>query len=134
MSWLKKIFGGETPAERYERDASTDDFHLAIVGESNYQYALRAARANLTQDDEGRLILPVRVECEPTNKFDRNAVRVTTIAGATLGYLPREGAALYCEAIARLGGSVICKAALFGGEPDKPSIGVWLDLCEPEDL
>ena len=117
----------------YEFDAC-GDFELAVVGESNYLDTLLDARARLMIDDEGDRVLPVRLECEPTNRHDPNAVRVATIAGDTIGYLSRDDAEDYCEVLTALGGSVICKAELRGGTPGKPHIGAWLYVMSPEEL
>lgn len=143
MSLLNRLFGRPQtgtarprpplPALPYEPDIM-GDIEIAVVGESNYQPALRDALARLLIDDHGEQVLPVRLRCEPTNRYDKNAVQVCTISGATLGYLSRDDAEDYCEAIAAVGGSVVTKARLRGGTPGKPSIGVWLDLCEPDEI
>jgi len=62
--------------------ACGDDFRLEIVGESQYQDVLKGV---LASSADGRGIIPVAVQCEPNNKFDANAVRISTMDGRTIG-------------------------------------------------
>ena len=63
----------------------TGYFGREVVGESNYTKALRNAIGKRGGEKE----MWVTLEREPSNKYDRNAVRVH-IQGATVGYVPRE--------------------------------------------
>jgi hypothetical protein len=117
--------------QRFDLEASSGNFYLEIVGESHYQDVLREL---LIEDTE---FTQVNVECEPTNKFDPDAVRISVPGGRTIGYLARNVAAEYCEVISEIeasGRRVTCFGKLFGGHDDKPSIGVWIDLLEVGDL
>lgn len=60
-------------------------FGRDVVGESNYVKAIRSAVGKKGGEKE----LWVTLEREPSNKYDRNAVRVH-IQGSTVGYIPRE--------------------------------------------
>lgn len=63
----------------------TGYFGREVVGESNYTKALRNAIGKRGGEKE----MWVTLEREPSNKYDRNAVRVH-IQGATVGYVPRD--------------------------------------------
>ncbi len=55
----------------------------------------------------------------------------------TVGYLSRDTALDYEDAVEVWEGKghfVSCKAALFGGTKEKPGIGAWLDLPDPEEI
>jgi len=67
---------------RMDLSACGDDFRLEIVGESQYQDVLKGV---LASSADGRGIIPVAVQCEPNNKFDANAVRISTMDGRTIG-------------------------------------------------
>jgi len=74
---------------------------------------------------------------EPTNEHDSNAVRVHIHGGAQVGYLSREDAIAYRDAMVALTtqrAAGVCPAKLIGGTPGKPSIGVVLDLATPAEL
>lgn len=55
-------------------------YFVGLVGESNYQAAIRKLKVG----DR------VALEHEPTNAFDRQAVRALSPAGETIGYLARD--------------------------------------------
>jgi hypothetical protein len=101
--------------------------YLAVVGESQYQLALR-----LIEKKHGRIcwakLLP-----EPDNPFDRNAVMVE-IDGHTVGYLSRAEAKRYQRRLLPLPQPMQVPAKLIGGERDKPSFGVLLDHRNVEAL
>jgi hypothetical protein len=104
------------------------------VGESHYQNVLRQL---LQRSLSSGRIAPLVVECEPTNKFDANAVRITTTDGLTIGYLRREVAAEYCKVIAEIeaaGYRITCFGKLVGGDNERPSVGVWIDLIGADDI
>jgi hypothetical protein len=92
---------------------------VGVVGESHYQDPLR------TMLGSGKSIR-VTVEGEPANAHDKNAVRIANDAGETIGYLAK-GQYTLLKKIARVA-PVTCSAELRGGTPDKPSIGIVLDL------
>lgn len=74
------------------------DYDFDIVGESNYQEAIRKAAGGYGAWTE-RVVLLVP---EPDNRHDGNAVRVEC-DGEALGYLPAEKAAAYLKRLEQLG-------------------------------
>jgi len=74
---------------------------------------------------------------EPDNPHDPNAIRVCSEGMKTLGYLSRQDVARYKEVFAALKNlkqTGSARASLIGGTAKKPSIGVVIDLLNPEDL
>jgi hypothetical protein len=64
---------------------------------------------------------------EPENPYDPNAVAVF-VDGGLVGRLPREVAPDWHPAVAAAaaeGFVVAGTGAIFGGTPDKPSLGIW---------
>ncbi len=109
--------------------------YLAVVGESNYQDALRRTASICTPGEEGRPSFQAVLVSEPDNPYDANAIAVFSTQGR-LGYLSREHAIEYREVLAEAkrqgsdGGA--CTAHLNGGVPGKPSYGVTLLLAHPD--
>ncbi len=106
------------------------DCGFAIVGESNYQPALRriAKRSRFFR----AVLIP-----ETSNPYDPNAIRVFAQDGGTIGYLSRDNALEYREVFAllsRYGHVGACRAKLIGGMPGKPTLGVLIDLKDTEQL
>ena len=111
-------------------------FDLPIVGESHYLSALEGL-------DAGRRRLGLAVEFDAylihdhENAYDPNATAVYAVDHGQIGYLSREDAVEYREAmnalekVRRFPG---CKAKLIGGTPGKPNLGVLLDLPDPDAL
>jgi hypothetical protein len=60
--------------------ASTKEYSLGLVGESNYQDAIRRCR-------EGE---PVALVREPGNPYDAEAIAALGARGETIGYVPRD--------------------------------------------
>ena len=92
---------------------------IGVVGESHYQDTLRQMLASATR-------VSVTIEGEPSNPYDKNAVRIANDVRETIGYLAK-GHYTQLKQIARAQ-PVKCWAELRGGTPDKPSIGIVLDL------
>lgn len=125
MGILQRIFGGAaSPTSGV--NCANGNFAVEVVGESNYQQALRA---EATRAVGGQL--PVKLVPEPSNKYDGNAVRVCTSRDQTLGYLPRDMAEVVQPAIARFRATEhswpSCTGKLVGLETGK-TLGIWLDL------
>lgn len=59
-----------------------------VVGERNYQAAIRQAVGVEAAAEERLHLISVLVVPEPDNEFDLNAIAVRSLAGDTLGYLP----------------------------------------------
>lgn len=110
--------------------------NFGIVGESQRQAALQTIDAERRRRGEN-VSFVVELCLEPTNQYDRNAVKVCTTSGEHLGYLPRADAALYqmpLQAIAAAGKRGCCRAKLIGGTEEKPTLGVMIDLRDPHGL
>jgi len=115
-------------------DVSDGRFRQEVVGEASYQPDLRRLAAQQSRHEIQVLLLP-----EPTNRHDRNAVRVVATNGdCTIGYLPREDAAMYQSRLTELQRLhhrvAVCKAVLVGAERELGNIGVWLDCDLDMDL
>jgi len=95
-------------------DVSGDD-RIEVVGESFYREALRRVAGNGDGGEPARQHMASLVP-EPTNAYDRNAVKVV-IAGEQVGHLPRDLAALVGPAVSDLvakHGEVVTIAELVG--------------------
>lgn len=108
-------------------------YRVPIVGESHRQSELRALSAGRCERGECVEFLAMLMP-EPDNKFDRNAVAIYRQDGGQIGYLSRELAVEFRDMVRdylsrdRL---IACNARTYGGDGDKPAIGVWLDLPDP---
>jgi hypothetical protein len=112
-----------------------------VVGEGSYQGTLELIGGGKTIDgmrlrDHTALLIP-----EPTNPYDRNAVRVVLIPSTPgvpagrIGYLSRENAVAYrpiIDYLAAWGQVMAAKASMKGGwdrgRDDRGSIGVVLHI------
>lgn len=102
---------------------ATGAFDFAIVGESNYQPALRESAG----EGEVRHECEALIYMEDDNPYDAKAVRVD-IDGETVGYFSRDDARAYRKQMAAVGRIVgKCGAVIVGGGKGR-SLGVWLDL------
>ncbi len=158
LKWVKQNIIGDFAAERRRREAEQpakeneqrvelniatltrgDDYVVPIAGESHYMAALKRAKG-LAEDEDGKSVVTIVLQREPDNQFDKNAIKVFAVIGGQLeavGYLSRDTAVEYRDAVEMWeakGYYVSCKGALFGGTKQKPNIGVWLDLPNPEDV
>ncbi len=97
-----------------------------VVGESHYQDAIAAAVNRWGVREVVAQLVP-----EPSNKHDRNAIRVC-IDGGTVGYLAREETSEFHFAIAAMAGTpATARASITGGVAGKAHYGVVLN-CSPE--
>jgi hypothetical protein len=124
------IFKKKDRNRRVEVVIFQGDVGLEVVGESRYQTELRTI-----VDRVGRDVLAVLTP-EPTNPYDPNAVAVM-VNGVLVGYLPREIAPDFQPAVMRLQQRenlpIALRGRIVGGEPDRPSLGIWLDH-DPTDF
>ncbi|MFP1683333.1 HIRAN domain-containing protein [Alloalcanivorax sp. C16-1] len=125
---IRKNRKTRSPYEAHIR--STGRFDINVAGESFYQEALIDIEARLGRgwDDEG---LQAFIVPEDDNPHDRNACGVY-IDGEKVGHLSRENAREFRK---KIGGRLLrdhshfgVRARLVGGQPDKPSFGVILDM------
>jgi hypothetical protein len=108
-------------------------FAIHVVGESHRQAALKALSGDRRLRGEYVAFTAALVP-EPQNAYDPNAIAVYISGGTRVGYLSREDAEEYREVAKRLTALKavgLCQAKLIGGTPDKPSIGVVLDVAYP---
>lgn len=107
----------------------TDRFDFEIVGESQYQPALRRVAAATKANELGDQVFPVTLRREPRNPHDPHAIAVLAYGQEVVGYFSRVDAEFHCKAIDALGKQVAtCNGVLRGGQPGRPSYGVWLDF------
>jgi hypothetical protein len=96
---------------------------LSVVGESNYQGALRPLADRLGRDG----VFVARLVPEPDNPYDTNAVAVCVDGNlAKVGYLKREVAKNYHPRLVKHGVPIACSAKLIG--VGLGTIGVVLDF------
>ncbi len=127
----------EVGAKADEIDVSIVSFNVEVVGESNYQKALQYLMRRAKHGEREWNMTHVRIQTEPTNTYDPNAVRISSLSDDTIGYLSRDDALKWQPAILALeseGKSIVCDASLFGGTKEKPHIGAWLALRAPRNL
>jgi hypothetical protein len=130
-AWLRKSLGmplANTPS--VASNLGQGGFNFEVVGEQSYQNHLRRVSAGRAERGD-RVTFPCRLRYEINPHTHGPAVRVETIDGRTLGHFPRAQAEVYADAFQKLeqsGRVGECQGVLVGGQPDKPSLGVWLDF------
>lgn len=119
-----------TPAPPSLRAEVVHEERINVVGESNYQPAIRKA-CGWTPGTDTRFECFAEVVPEPTNRYDPNAIRID-IDGACVGYLSRADALQLGPAIREAladHGSQLVRAVIAGradGETD--NLGVFLHM------
>ena len=110
-----------------------------VVGESYHRPELLALIKSAPEDQraQGEVWTVALLVREPTNKYDKNAIKVT-IDGRHVGYVPKEDARTvgsFVERVEAQAGPVGVRAVIgwstYGGD-DAP-IGVRLDMFDPAD-
>ena len=114
----------------------TDGYGYEIVGESQYQNTI-AEIAGPKTEDAAEFYVKAELIAEPSNQYDKNAVRVD-IKGMTVGYIARHEAPEIQRELLRISrsGKARCEAVVVGGWIDDNSeghYGVKLDLVTPLD-
>lgn len=135
LAWLRTLLGGSSasafrPTEGRQTNVGRGGFGFEVVGEQSYQSALRKVSAGRVERGE-RVTLVCHLRYEINSHTHGPAVRVDTNGGRTLGHFPAGQALKYAEAINKLeqrGQIAVCERVLVGGQPDKPSFGVYLDF------
>lgn len=125
--------------ERHRRDPKTDPRpwdgkrKISVVGESNYQEALRRV-SGAPRTGGWRFECTACLVPEPTNPHDPKAVMVQ-IEGECVGYLSRRNASVFgprVKAIIEAEGEARCEAFVGRrGDSENPNLGV--SLRAPED-
>jgi hypothetical protein len=106
------------PLAPSDRSAPGAGFNTEVVGEASYERQLRKVYGS----GEGRKTFAARLEPEPSNQHDADAVRVV-IDGGTVCYLPRASAKRYGKRYGARGRS--CNAVVVSRDG---GYGVWMDL------
>lgn len=132
MGLLERLRGREdTKRVTYKvtTSVSTEE-RINVVGESNYQPAIRTA-CNWKKGKDTLFECTAELVPEPTNKYDQNAVMVQ-IDGQCVGYLSRQDAKTLGPHIAeciREQGTGLCRAVIAGhADGDTDNLGVFLHL------
>lgn len=124
-------FKGIAKPEDALQEYANEFFTLPIRGESHYLRTLKEIKAKSA-------CVFVTLRPEPDNPHDPRAIKVVADGDRTVGYLSRENAADYFQAIVdwwnQAGLLIGCRALLIGGDEDRPNIGIWLDMITPEQL
>ncbi len=105
---------------------------LDIVGESAYQYNISKLRDAVTAAQPGDPWIMLRLNREPSNKHDKNAIQVSAW-GVTVGYIARAQAARMASKLDELGGTYHATGKIVGGVRGKRSLGVvgWVEKGKP---
>lgn len=137
MGLLRRLLHGADHSEevqyaittRVERFGGEELVH--VVGESNYQPAIRAACGPSVDDDDVLVHCMAELVPEPSNPYDSNAVRVD-IEGQCVGYLGRSDAAELGPAIVEgreRQGNGLVRAVISGHKGGSTTnLGVFLHL------
>jgi hypothetical protein len=112
---------------------SLGDFEFEVVGESNYQNAIRSAAGDHGNESPSGQYTAKLVP-ENDNQFDKLAVRID-INNMTVGYMSKEDARSFRRRLSakKLGGKITtCDAEITGGylmkDGNKANYGVCLDI------
>ena len=105
---------------------------LDIVGESAYQYNISKLRDAINAAQPGDPWIMLRLQREPGNKHDANAIKVSAW-GVTVGYIARAQAARMATNMDKLGGDYYATGKIVGGVRGKRSFGVvgWVEKGKP---
>lgn len=141
MGLLKRLIGDRAEPRprgalgakdtRWLEDAERfGDIRVEVVGESHYQPAIRAA-CYWKPGTDTLFHCTAELVPEPTNPYDRNAIKVT-IDGVCVGHLSRQDAVTLGPAIRaaiKRQGSGACRAVIAGrANGDTDNLGVFLHL------
>lgn len=131
---------GDVPAPVSETLNSEQEFktalkygwEVAVAGESHINPDGTSRRSIIAKMAAGEM---VKLEREPDNKFDPNAVKVCSRFGV-IGYVGRESAPDIAEWIDRGETITAYICGIAGGCPEegKPDYGVWLRVISAEQL
>ena len=128
----RRKMASELIAEKvYQLDYDFENYPFEIVGEGSYQSNLKKI-AGPKEEQSKFYQCSAKVTSEPTNKFDKNAIKVE-INGLLVGYLSREDAQ---KLVGRKINKVVA-AVIDGGwynSDDEGSYGVKLGINNVSDL
>ena len=135
VDFISRAAGNEdpidTPAEELisaDEEAETDDYSYDVVGESYQRDHLTALIRAHKAFDKGEIYTTAILEPEPTNEFDRTAVKVI-IDNTQVGYIPKYDSPTVTELIAKSGKKTMEVKARIGWDTDNPSPAVGVRLA-----
>lgn len=114
------------PAKATKLRSETFEDEVAVVGTSNYQKALQRVSGWTKTTGPTDRYLMARIEFEPTNPHDKNAIMVT-VNGQLIGYIAKSDHRLMMHRVRDAGGSMELEAVIVGGTDGK-SLGARLRL------
>lgn len=119
--WYYQLLNQPEKLHRWPEDGI---YSQAVVGESNYQEALRSIWDKCSEEGADAILLH-----EDHNKHDNKAVAVF-VDKQLVGYLSRNDARNFRRRCGRnkVGAASICKARVSGKDGKGGLIGIWLDL------
>jgi hypothetical protein len=119
--WYYQLLDQPEKLHRWPEDGI---YSQPVVGESNYQEALRSIWDKCSEVGTDAILLH-----EDKNKHDNKAVAIF-VDKNLVGYLSRDDARKFRRRCARnhVGAASICKARVSGKEGKQGMIGIWLDL------
>lgn len=141
MGLLKRLAGNRSKPDPHGALSARDtrwvedverfgDIRVDVVGESHYQPAIRTA-CDWKPGTDTLFHCMAELVPEPTNPYDRNAIKVT-IDGACVGHLSRQDAVTLGPAVQNAikhQGSSMCRAVIAGhANSDTDNLGVFLHL------
>ena len=141
MGLLKRLVGNGSKPDPQDALSARDtrwvedverfgDIRVDVVGESHYQPAIRAA-CDWKPGTDTQFHCMAELVPEPTNPYDRNAIKVT-INGACVGHLSQQDAVTLGPAVQNAikhQGSGMCRAVIAGhANSDTDNLGVFLHL------
>jgi hypothetical protein len=136
VAWfIKRYFFSGPPPEPVAAFAWPELGHydFEVVGESNYQRALKALRDTVPDPNEDAIATAILVP-EDNNPHDNKAVRVT-VQGYTIGYLSRDDARSYRRRLAAKKLGMVpasCEVLITGGhlleDGSRAFFGAQLDM------
>jgi len=133
LAWLRNALGMSSDSGQDALptvNLGHGGFNFEVVGEQSYQSHLRKASRGRVERGE-RIVVGCRLRYEINSHTHGPAVRVEANGAGTVGHFPAEQASLYAAAfyqLERTGRIAECQGVLVGGQPDKPSFGIWLDF------
>jgi hypothetical protein len=91
---------------------------VAVVGTSNYQKALKRVSGWTKSEGPVERYHNAIVELEPTNPYDKNAIKVT-VNGLLIGYIAKSDHRLMLGKVRKAGGAALAEVVLIGGVDGK---------------
>ena len=145
LSWLRDLFKGSISSPAPDQTVSvwpsrprkspssvgSGGFDFEVVGESFYQDHLREVSAGRVERGDRHVTFPCTLRWEINDHTHESAVRVEASGGRLVGHFAAEVADIYAQALhdfEATGHVAECQGVLVGGQPDKPSFGVWLNF------